>query len=323
LSARLIVAALSALATAGCYDVDALSRSAVNDGGAGDGGGGAGGTSGAGPWRTVASPSTAPLRGVFGDSATLFAVGASSTIMRLDATAAPVAESAPPGWSLRAVWSGGGSTVAVGDTGVVLTRGAAGWDGFSVVDATFYAVAASAGSEPLVAGSGGTIMQHATTGWMGEDAGVGVQLRGAVNRAGGDVLVVGDAGTIVRGVGATPPLGWTTEPNSAPNDLCAVWSTGSDTFIVGTGGLVLHAGADDAWATEASGTSADLMGVFGAGDVVFAVGAGGTILERKNGAWSVARTGGADLHAVWAAATASTIDAWAVGDGGTILHRTP
>lgn len=312
MSARLVVVAGLVVATAGCYDIDALDRAApVADGGASDGGGAPG------SWRVVDSPVSASLRGVFGTSLDIFAVGASSTILRLAATGAPAVESAPPGFGLRAVWANSDGAVAVGDSGAILTRGAAGWSAVSLVDATFYAIAPA--SDPLVVGSGGTIMQHLSNSWMGEDAGVGVQLRGAFARPAGDVLVVGDAGTILHGTGGAAPLAWSAETSATGSDLYAAWASASDSFVVGSGGVVLHAGSGDVWSVEPSATNADLYGVFGAGDVVWAVGAGGTIIARRNGTWSVERTGGADLHAVWAASS----DAWAVGDGGVVMHRTP
>jgi hypothetical protein len=323
LSARLVAAALAALAVAGCYDIDGLSRgsaSTTSDGGS-DGGGDGGGGGGGSGWRDVSSPTmTAALRGVFGsDDGALFAVGAASTILRLSASAPVIVESAPAGDDLRAVWAGGGAAFAVGDSGVVLTRGASGWDGFGLVDATFYAVSPMAESGPLVVGSAGTVMEHTATGWTADNPAVAVQLRGAWARPAGDVLVVGDGGTILRAVGAAPPLSWTVEQSGAAADLYAVWATATDAWAVGAGGTVLHAGSNDAWTVEASATTVDLFGVFGAGDVVWAVGAGGTIIARRDGAWSVERTGGADLRSVWASAA----DAWAVGDGGAILHRAP
>jgi hypothetical protein len=48
------------------------------------------------------------------------------------------------------------------------------------------------------------------------------------------------------------------------------------------------------------------------------VGAGGTIVHRLLGGWVIERAGGNDLRAVWAV---SSSEAWAVGDGTTVLHR--
>ncbi len=313
---RRAVAIAVALAASGCYDVEALSRSTTTtpDGGAADG---ATDAAAASSWRALTSPTTAALRGVFGgDGGAVFAVGASSTIVRLDATGAAALETAPPGYELRAVWSGGGVSLAVGDSGTVLSRATSGWSGASLVDATFYAVTALDAAQPLVAGSGGTLMQQASGGtWQGVNSGVAVQLRGAFARPGGDTFVVGDGGTILRGSGGS----WNVVQSGVTADLYAVWATASDAWIVGTGGVVLHASAGDAFAPEPSGTAADLYGVFGAGDVVWAVGAGGTVVAHRGGAWSVERTGGAHLRAVWAGANG----AWAVGDRGTILARTP
>jgi hypothetical protein len=137
-------------------------------------------------------------------------------------------------------------------------------------------------------------------------------------RSATEALAVGDRGTIVHGTGGAP-LAWVVENSGVAADLFAVWATATDAWIVGAGGVILHADAGDAWVAETSNTSADLFGVFGDGESVWAVGAGGTILRRSGTSWSVEHTGGADLHAVWAAGAG---EAWAVGDAGTILHRT-
>ncbi|MCU1276686.1 MAG: Type fimbrial biosis protein PilY1 [bacterium] len=305
--------AIAALFAAGCYDVGGLSRSFT----AGDGGVSDAAPIGAGQWREVASASTAPLRGVFGsDGGDVFAVGATSTIIRLGASGAATVESAPPGVNLRAVWAGGSGSLAAGDNQTVLMRGAAAWDGPSLGDATLYAVTGLPGGEAISVGSGGTVTHLWATGWTVEDAQVTVHLRGAFGRAAGDILVVGDGGTIVHAAGAAP-LAWATEPSGVTTDLFAVWARAGDAWAVGAGGVVLHAGADGAWAPEASGVTVDLFGVFGAGDRVWAVGGGGTILLRSGGAWSVEHSGGGDLRAVWAGANG----AWAAGDGGAILQR--
>lgn len=297
------------LLAAGCYDVGGLSRSfTTGDGGA---------PAGAGQWREIASASTAPLRGVFGvDGGDVFAVGAASTIIRLGGDGSASVESAQPGVNLRAVWASAGANLAAGDDQTVLTRGADAWDGPSLGDATLYAVTGLPGGEAIAVGSGGTIT-HFTSGWTVEDAQVTVHLRGAFAGAAGDILVVGDSGTIVRATG-TAPLSWSAAASGVTTDLFAVWARSGDAWIVGAGGVVLHSSDGVAWTAEASGTSVDLFGVFGAGDRVWAVGAGGTILVRSGGAWSVEHSGGGDLRAVWAGSGGA---AWAVGDSGAILLR--
>lgn len=319
---------IASLFAAGCYDVGALGSSFVPDGGGGHGGAGfagAGGTGG-GNWDIVTGPSdgASALRGVFGSGAgDVVAVGASSTIVRLTASNAPAPESAPPGYNLRAVWIGGHDALAVGDSESVLVRGSATWDGFSLGDLTLYAVAGLPGGGAIAVGSGGAIVhQSAATAWDAEPTpdGVFVALRSVAARSATDVIVVGDAGTIVHGTGASVPLTWTPETSGVSSDLFATFTTATDTWIVGAGGVVLHAGTDDAWTVEPSGTGADLFGVSGDGDSVWAVGAGGTIARRHAGAWSVEAAGGADLHAVFAAGGG---EVWAVGDGGTVLHRRP
>jgi hypothetical protein len=315
---------LVCLLASGCYDVDALGRSSTSDGGgARDGAGGGGGGGGIDNWESISPPASATsfaLRGVFGSGGDVVAVGASSTIVRL--ASAPGAESAPPGYNLRAVWLGAGGAFAVGDSETVLMRGGSAWNGASLGDLTLYAVTGLPGGGAIAVGSGGAIVHQETTTWVPDEEmpTVNVALFGVAARAAGDVIAVGEAGTVVHGTGSAPPLTWTAESSGVIGDLHAVWTTATETWIVGAGGVVLHAGTDDAWAPEASGTGADLFGISGDADSVWAVGAGGTIVRRHAGAWSVEAAGGATLRAVFAAGNG---EAWAVGDDGAIWHRRP
>ena len=319
---------VASLVVSGCYDVGALDRSFVAaDGGTHDGGGGFAGTGGSsGNWDVVteASDGAPALHGVFGSGAgDVVAVGASSTIVRLTAANAPAPESAPPGYNLRAVWLGGHDALAVGDSETVLVRGSAAWDGFSFGDLTLFAVTGLPGGGAIAVGSGGSIVHQATaTAWVAEPTpdDLVVALHSVAARSASDVVAVGDAGTVVHGTGASVPLTWTQETSGVTSDLFATFTTSSETWIVGAGGVILHAGLDDAWTVEPSGTGANLFGVSGDGDSVWAVGAGGTIVRRHAGVWSVEAAGGADLRAVFAAGGG---EAWAVGDGGTVVHRRP
>jgi len=283
---------------------------------------------GGGGWDTVtpASWGAPALRGVFGSGAgDVVAVGASSTIVRLASASAPASESAPPGYNLRAVWVGGAGGFAVGDSETVLMRGgAAAWDGASFGDMTLYSITGLPSGGAIAVGSGGSIVrQTATATWSPEvqpEALMTGALHGIAARADGDVIAVGDAGTVLHGTGTTVPLSWASEPSGVSGDLFAIWTTSTETWIVGAGGVILHAGTDDAWTIEPSGTTADLFGVSGDGDSLWAVGAGGTIVRRHAGTWTLEAVGGSDLRAVFGSGGG---EAWAVGDGGTILHRHP
>jgi hypothetical protein len=317
--------AIASLLVAGCYDVGSLENNTATGGGVhnvqsgGNGGG----------WETVtpAAANASALRGVFGSGAgDVVAVGASSTIVRLATASAPASESAPPGYNLRAVWVGSAGAFAVGDSETVLMRGGtAGWDGASFGDTTLFSITGLPGGGAIAVGSGGAIVrQTAASTWSAEVDPQALMmtgaLRGVVARADSDVIAVGQAGAIFHGTGTSVPLQWTSEASGVSGDLFATWTMSTETWIVGAGGVILHAGSDDAWTAEPSGTTADLFGVSGDGDSLWAVGAGGTIVRRHAGTWSLEAVGGADLYAVFASGGG---EAWAVGDGGTILHRHP
>lgn len=111
---------------------------------------------------------------------------------------------------------------------------------------------------------------------------------------------------------------WSTVASGTTNDLYAVWADDSAVFVVGAGGTILRASDGTHFSAEPSGTTAALYGVSGAGGVVFAVGGNGTILRRDASGWTLERSGGPDLRAVFAVAAG---EAWAVGDATTVLHR--
>jgi hypothetical protein len=321
---------LMGVLAAGCYDVDELSKSFDMDGtqpGAdmsqlpGDMAGSDGTVIDTGEWKELASPTTRALRGVFGDgTGEVFAVGPSSTIVRMAVTHPAELEIADPGYALRGVWAAAGNAITVGDESTVLTRNTGTWVGNTgvVSDITLISIAALNANESIAVGSGGTIAHRTGTDWVTEDSGVSLRLNGVWARSATDVIAVGENGTIIRGSG-TGTLTWVDDGSPAKGDLNAVWATGADTYAVGVGGLVLR-NTSTGWTAETSNTTEDLWGVFGAGDQVWAVGTNGTIIMRSNGTWTVERSGGPDLRAIWASGPS---DAWAVGDNGKILRRAP
>jgi hypothetical protein len=145
--------------------------------------------------------------------------------------------------------------------------------------------------------------------------GQGNDLHGVCRDGSGDLVAVGDVGTIVRDEGN----GWRGEPSPTREDLQAVWCAGSGVaFAVGARGTVLR-GSGGIWQVQASGTDRMLLGVWGSGpDDVFAVGEAGTILHFDGATWASQPSGidGA-LRDVW---VASLSDAWVVGEGGVLLH---
>jgi len=317
---------------AGCYDLDSLTRSYDAGVSANDLAGTssvddlssradlrsadfAGSDAAPGPrWQPLPSPASAALRGLALDGATLYAVGAAATVVRIDADDSVHLESPPPGVELRAAASAGGSVWAVGDTGAILSRGPSGWSYSALADDTYDAAFALSGTELFVAGTSGTILDNQTF----EDSSTTTEtLLGLWGSAADAMIAVGTSGTIVARTGDPP---WVARTSGVSVDLNAVTGRTGLLLAVGAGGTVLRSSDGQSWTAEASGTTSDLFGVWLTGDEAFAVGDGGIILHRLSGVWQTQRTGGATLRAVLGRAAN---DVWAVGDGGALLHYAP
>lgn len=101
--------------------------------------------------------------------------------------------------------------------------------------------------------------------------------------------------------------------------IFAIWASGADdVYAVGEDGAILHTTDAKTWTPQASGVTHNLRAVWGAGrGDVFVVGDHGTILHTTDAGatWTPpAAATAADLTAVWRT--------FAVGEGGTIVHRT-
>jgi hypothetical protein len=94
--------------------------------------------------------------------------------------------------------------------------------------------------------------------------------------------------------GDAGPTFWKRETVPVARDLNAVWgSGGSDVYVVGKGGALLHSPGNGTWSLQTTGTTVDFNGVWGsgAGDV-YVVGDRGTILHGTGaGDWAPQATG--------------------------------
>jgi hypothetical protein len=150
-------------------------------------------------------------------------------------------------------------------------------------------------------------------------------LRDVWSKAGAGAFAVGDdnssdsgpTGTVLRFDGTA----WTPVSGAGANPLKAVWGTSaSDVFVVGDNGIILHFDGSTLTAMT-SPTPETLVDVWGnASNDVFAVGLSGTILHYDGTEWMVQPSGVTDgLFGVWSTLS----EAFAVGDGGRILHGLP
>lgn len=152
-------------------------------------------------------------------------------------------------------------------------------------------------------------------------------LRSVWGAATNDVWAVGLAGVVLHFDGLT----WTQIDDLPVGSAFEVlWGNASDdVYAAGHNGVIMHWDGE-VWALVASKTDMNLRGVYGfPGGPVWAVGGFGTIMTKGAFGWSqvpIEPIVQADeteepildlLYAIWAAAPD---DAWAVGDGGRVVH---
>lgn len=171
-------------------------------------------------WQQVATGTTSELRGVWGTGPTdVYAVG-DDGVLRWDGV----------GWSpvpmshagdLTSV-SGDGATVwAVGSDGKVVERSGSSWVSSFVAPGRALHGVWAGGGVVVAVGDEGTIRVRKSGVWSDQSAPTTATLRGVWGRSASDVLVVGDAGTILRWDGTA----WHDETElDAGVDLRAVWA---------------------------------------------------------------------------------------------------
>lgn len=140
--------------------------------------------------------------------------------------------------------------------------------------------------------------------------------------AAGEVWIVGDSGTILH----APTLlgGWSQEASNVGVTLFSIFRIGTDLFAVGDGGVIIHSSGGGTWVALTSPTADSLLAVAGLSDsLMVATGASGIGAEYDGTAWTKDQTGATtDLRALAVAGDSVIRGAWAVGDGGLILHST-
>lgn len=138
----------------------------------------------------------------------------------------------------------------------------------------------------------------------------------------------GDAG-VSRADGPRSDLGtasWQLDSTAGTAQLLrGVWqadASGSEIYVVGHAGQILHKSGTGAWQLEASGTTANLYAVAArTPSEVFAVGDRGVILRRTSGKWQSEGSELASTAALFSAVVLASGEVVAVGDNGMVARR--
>ena len=169
---------------------------------------------------------------------------------------------------------------------------------------------------PLIGAQDGLLVESTGGWWTQRQSGTGADILDFwyVPQT-GETLMCGTAGTLMSWDGET----WTVLLPPALNDLFAVWSDGSHTFVAAEGGTLFHSDGVDFLEME-TGTSAELRDLFGASLVdLWAVGTGGTVLHFDGTEWYPQDVPVAtDLYRL---AQGPGGALWACGASGTVLVR--
>lgn len=250
--------------------------------------------------------------------------------------------------------------VAGGATGEVITNFGGGLSSDKAATGTIQGLTTEADGSTLAVGDGGLVSTRTEDGWTAGESGTTADLFGAW--AGENLaMAVGRDGTIVHRTdgtwapvesattttlydvwGAGDDIAWAVGEKSGDKTVVTAWDgsqwaeqslnklnyelraitgfDGGDLLIaVGGGGTIVEV-VDGVWNKTESPTTFALRGVWGSGsDRVWAVGNIGTILERVDGTWSAVldTPTKVTLYDVWGR---DDSDVYAVGQGGAMLR---
>jgi hypothetical protein len=229
--------------------------------------------------------------------------------------------------SVDMVRNGGTATgVAVGESGTILHYNGTAWASRPGGAGTLMSVA-RVGTEWFVVGLDGVIF-HSTDGltWTPQTSGVTDDLIVVGGPAANNVYIGGENGRLLHSSGGGT---WTSVGYSSgtTNTIRAATGVGSEIWLLGDNGTITRSTNGTTFTAQTSGTTQALYGVesmFDASVNLYAVGANGTILNYNGTAWSPQSSGGTTiLNDVVIRINGTTfVDAWAVGNGGTILRGT-
>lgn len=147
----------------------------------------------------------------------------------------------------------------------------------------------------------------------------------------GSAAVDGGDGGVSRSDGPRSDLGsatWQADSTAgSAQTLRAAWLSdagGSEIYVVGHAGLILHKSGPGAWQSETSGTTANLYAVVARSpSEVFAVGDRGVILRRTAGKWQAEGSELVSTAALFSAVALASGEVIAVGDNGMVARRQP
>ncbi len=285
-------------------------------------------------WELMDSGTRRDLHGITGfDIGTIYAVGATGTILRYDGSAWSPQDSGTT-WTLYDIHGTGPDNVyAAGDYRGIFRNTGTGWSCVrkTQTKSPLYAFGGPRASSGELIGVGRTTTTHGVRYNTVTGSGATFTSRGQLlfsntllglfTTPGGDVIVTGTGGLIAQYQGYDPAMLDMYAVHATPTlrRINDVWGTDMDNlFAVGSGGTILRR-AGSGWVSMQSTTKADLNAVWGtAPDNVYAVGAKGTVLHYDGRSWNrIEVPTRQNLNDIWGA---SAHEVFAVGNRGVIIR---
>lgn len=249
-------------------------------------------------------------------SGEVWAVGDAGTVVRRVGTTSTLLSSG----TTQALYGAavvGTDVVIVGQGGTVL-RGSGSVvtaETSGVVQDLYDVGATSTGA--VAVGAGGKILRRSGIAWSGDASPTTQALRG-VSLTGTDIYAVGDAGTVLANSGSSWRV--VTDAQFGSKALTSVAGLGGAAYVGGVTGEIFRQGSP--WSRVCCNNLPDITGMASSSFGLLAVGftVGGSILQSTDGStWNIAVDGASTLLYGVAATTG---EAWAVGDAGTMRRST-
>jgi len=270
-------------------------------------------------WTPITVPSKADFFAISGTSRhNIMMVGNGGAVVSHNGVSWTLAPQAASVENLRAVWFDRSGTARVaGWSGTVIERGGGGWRNL-VTAPILLASAVGADGATYLVGAGGAVLRQ--RGGRSELLAVPTRrdLYGIARLATGELVAVGDGGTILTSVDG---VRWTVGVAPVARLLRSIWADPTDrdaVYVVGEAGVILRR-VGGQWISLASPTTRFLRHVFGtAPNDIVAVGDSGTVIRSDRDGWSTMATPvTARLRGVWGTAAN---DLMAVGELGTTIR---
>ena len=283
-----------------------------------------------GVWTPRTLATDQDLNGATALGAALLAVGAGGTVVRMDDFGVSY-ELTSDAAVFRAVAAGDSVAFAVGDDGAVWRRlatpdGDAPFDWVADSGATteehLYGALALSDTSAWAVGAGGEILRFNGS-WSTEPTNASETLR-AVTGAAGRVVAVGSQGTFLERAADTSwwPVPDLQGPLLAGHDYSGVAVAGGQIVAGGAGGaLQIKQLPDGPYLDQEARPNATIRDVAEAGGIAVLAGDHGLLVRVDSGGYGALRV---DTTAnLLAAHVTADGEAWAVGDGGTVVWHRP